>query len=132
MTVWLVRRSLFCDFLTVILALLVVYPPSVWQKRLTLEEHELLAEQRGTWQPIHDDGEVIGAIVCTQSNLKPVYVSVGHQISLKSAIAFVLKCFVLKCALKYRLPETTRQEDQLSKGHTNLSLPFEKKIRDGQ
>jgi deoxyribonuclease V len=78
-----------------------------------LGEHEPLAEQRGAWQPIRDDGEVIGAIVRTQSNIKPVYVSVGHRISLNSAIEFVLKC-----APKYRLPETTRQADQLSKGHT--------------
>lgn len=78
-----------------------------------LGEHEPLAEQRGVWQLIRDNGEVIGAIVRTQSNIKPVYVSVGHRISLKSTIDFVLKC-----SPKYRLPETTRQADQLSKGHT--------------
>jgi deoxyribonuclease V len=78
-----------------------------------LGEHEPLADHRGAWQPIHDAGEVIGAIVRTQPKIKPVYVSIGHRISLNSAIDFVLKC-----APKYRLPETTRQADQLSKGHT--------------
>lgn len=77
-----------------------------------LGEHEPVAEHRGAWQPIRDNGEVIGAIVRTQSNIKPIYVSIGHRISLNSAIDFVLKC-----TPKYRLSETTRQADQLSKGH---------------
>jgi deoxyribonuclease V len=84
-----------------------------------LGEHEPVAEHRGAWQPIYDAGEVIGAVVRTQTAVKPVYVSVGHRISLKSAIEFVLHC-----APQYRLPETTRQADQLSKGHTNpVSAP---------
>lgn len=82
-------------------------------------EHEPLVEHRGAWQPIYDAGEVIGAVVRTQAKVKPVYVSVGHRISLNSAIAFVLQC-----APQYRLPETTRQADQLSKGHTQpVSVP---------
>lgn len=75
--------------------------------------HEPLADHRGASQPIYDESEVIGAVVRTQAKVKPVYVSIGHRISLESAIDFVLKC-----APKYRLPETTRQADQLSKGHT--------------
>ncbi|MBE9012684.1 deoxyribonuclease V [Pseudanabaenaceae cyanobacterium LEGE 13415] len=78
-----------------------------------LGSHEPVAEHRGAWQPIYDADEVIGAVVRTQAKVKPVYVSVGHRIGLESAIDIVL-C----CASKYRLPETTRQADQLSKGHT--------------
>lgn len=81
-------------------------------------EHEPLAEHRSAWQPIYDAGEVIGAVVRTQPKVKPVYVSVGHRISLNSAIDFVLQC-----APKYRLPETTRQADQLSKGNAHPVLP---------
>lgn len=73
---------------------------------------EPLAEHRGAWQPIIDAGEIIGAAVRTQKQVKPVYVSVGHRISLRSAIDLVLRC-----APQYRLPETTRQADQLSKGN---------------
>jgi len=78
-----------------------------------LGDREPLAEYRGAHQPIRDNGEIIGAVVRTQDNVKPVYVSSGHRISLNSAIDFVLKC-----TPKYRLPETTRQADTLSKGHT--------------
>lgn len=81
-------------------------------------ECEPLGAERGAWQPIYDAGEIVGAVVRTQANVKPVYVSVGHRISLETAIEIVLKC-----APKYRLPETTRQADRLSKGRkTPVSL----------
>lgn len=44
----------------------------------------------------------------TQDNIKPVYVSIGHKVSLDTAVEWILKL-----ASKYRLPETTRQADQL-------------------
>jgi len=37
-------------------------------------------------------GEVIGAVVKTKQDCKPVYVSVGHMISLKTAIKIVRQC----------------------------------------
>ncbi|MBW4621246.1 MAG: deoxyribonuclease V [Cyanosarcina radialis HA8281-LM2] len=76
-----------------------------------LGQHEPLAEHRGAWQLIYDTGEAIGAVVRTQARVKPVYVSIGHRISLNRAIEFALQC-----TPKYRLPETTRQADRLSKG----------------
>ena len=38
------------------------------------------------------DGEIIGAVVPTQRGAKPVYVSVGHLISLETAIKIVKNC----------------------------------------
>jgi deoxyribonuclease V len=81
-------------------------------------EHGPLADHRGAWQPILDQGEVIGAAVRTQAKVKPVYVSVGHRISLATAIKIVLQC-----APTFRLPETTRQADQLSKGNATPVVP---------
>jgi deoxyribonuclease V len=37
-------------------------------------------------------GEIVGAVVKTKSNRKPVYVSVGHMISLETAIEIVRHC----------------------------------------
>jgi len=59
---------------------------------------------RGIWRPIIDEGEVIGAEVFTKAGKKPVYVSVGHMISLETSIRVVLEC-----AKKYRIPEPIRQ-----------------------
>jgi deoxyribonuclease V len=76
--------------------------------------HAELGQQRGDWQPIYDAQEIIGAAVRTQTNVKPVYVSIGHRMSLERAIEFVLRC-----SPTYRLPETTRWADHLAAGHTN-------------
>ncbi len=52
--------------------------------------------------------EVIGAVVRTRTNVKPLFVSVGNKCLLKDAIKITL-C----CATKYRLPEPTRLAHQL-------------------
>ena len=46
---------------------------------------------------------VIGAVVRTKSNTKPVFVSIGHKIDLQTAIKFILDC-----RRGYRIPEPTR------------------------
>jgi deoxyribonuclease V len=51
----------------------------------------------------HDD-EVIGQVVRTKTKVKPVYVSVGHKIDLRSAVELVLTT-----CRGYRIPEPTRQ-----------------------
>ena len=50
----------------------------------------------------------VGVALRTQENVKPMFVSIGHNIDLETAIEWVLKL-----CTKYRLPETTRQSDQL-------------------
>lgn len=62
---------------------------------------------RGDFSPLIDRGEVIGRLLRTQTGIKPVYVSVGHKVSLPTASEWVLRL-----ATQYRLPETTRQSDQ--------------------
>src|SRR3989337_1986485 len=47
--------------------------------------------------------DVIGAVVRTKSNTKPVFVSIGHKIDLQTAIKFILEC-----RRGYRIPEPTR------------------------
>jgi len=55
--------------------------------------------------------EIIGAVLRTRVGVKPVYVSVGHRVSLETAIEYVLRC-----TTKYRLPETTRRAHKLASG----------------
>lgn len=74
-------------------------------------EHEEVPVDRGSWQPLRHQGEVVGAVLRTCAGVKPIYVSTGHRISLTSAIDYVLRC-----TPKYRLPETTRLADRLASG----------------
>jgi deoxyribonuclease V len=72
-------------------------------------EHDTVPELRGSWQPLHDQSEIIGAVLRTRTATKPLYISIGHKITLTTALEYVLKC-----TPKYRLPETTRTADYLA------------------
>jgi len=52
--------------------------------------------------------ETIGAVVRTRTNVKCLFVSVGHKCSLENAIELTLAC-----TTRYRLPEPTRLAHQL-------------------
>jgi len=68
-------------------------------------------QQKGRFSLLKDNDEVIGAVVRTRDNVKPVFVSVGNKCLLADAIKIVLDC-----ALKFRLPEPTRfAHSQVSK-----------------
>ena len=55
-----------------------------------------------------DKGEVIGAVVTTQQGAKPIYVSIGHMVSLETAVKIVKHC------AKSRIPEPTLQAHKLA------------------
>lgn len=74
-------------------------------------QHDEPGPQRGSWAPLVDRGERIGAAVRTRYATKVVYVSVGHRIGLESAIRIVLDC----CP-KFRIPEPTRLADKAAGG----------------
>ena len=78
-------------------------------KSRLLGEHLPPGERRGDWQPLLDGDEVIGAALRTRAGAKPLYISTGHRIDLATAMAYVLEC-----APRYRLPETTRQAHRLA------------------
>jgi len=58
--------------------------------------------ERGSFTYLRYGGHVIGAVVRTKDGKKPVFVSVGHRISLKTSIELVLR------TSKFRIPEPTR------------------------
>lgn len=73
--------------------------------------HQDVPPEKGNWQPLYDGGETIGAVLRSRTNVKPLYISTGHRVSLLTAIDFVLRC-----TSKYRLPEPTRRADKLASG----------------
>ncbi len=76
-------------------------------KTRLMGEHDTVNNARGERSLLMDNNEAIGAALRTQVDIKPVYVSVGHKISLEQACDFLLKL-----TPKYRLPQTTRLADQ--------------------
>ncbi|MGD2269668.1 MAG: deoxyribonuclease V [Desulfobacterales bacterium] len=78
-------------------------------KTKLLGAYDELGPERGSFSYLIDQGEIIGAVLRTRSNVKPVFVSIGHKVNLKECIEFVLNC-----CRGYRLPETTRRADRLS------------------
>jgi deoxyribonuclease V len=73
--------------------------------------HRMPANRRGAWTPLRDAGEVIGAVLRTRAGVKPLYVSIGHRVSLDTAVRWTLACVT-----RYRLPETTRWAHRLASG----------------
>jgi deoxyribonuclease V len=78
-------------------------------KSLFIGRHEPVSLTKGSWQPLIDQEEIIGVVLRSRTKVKPLYVSVGHKISLTTAIDYVMGCLT-----KYRLPETTRWADKLA------------------
>jgi len=60
----------------------------------------------GDYSPLTDNGEVVGVVLRTRENVKPIFVSPGHKVSLQTAVRLVLACLD-----GYRLPKPTRQAD---------------------
>ncbi len=63
-----------------------------------------------------DKGEVIGEAVTTKTGAKPVYVSVGHMVSLETAVTLVRHCS------KSRIPQPLLEAHKLAT-KTRLTLP---------
>ncbi len=78
-------------------------------KSLLVGKHEDIPLDKGSWKPLIDKEEVIGIVLRSRTNVKPIYVSIGHKISLPTALDYVIACLT-----KYRLPETTRWADKLA------------------
>ncbi|MFW6146186.1 MAG: deoxyribonuclease V [Planctomycetota bacterium] len=71
--------------------------------------HRAVGRRRRCRVRLLDDGEVIGAVVRTRDDVRPVYVSVGHRITLDEAVAWTLRT-----ARRYRLPEPIRAADRMA------------------
>ena len=69
--------------------------------------HDEPYEEAGSYTDLFDGVELIGAVLRTRTDVKPLYISVGHKVELSAA----LDC-VLDCCTGYRLPEPTRLAHQ--------------------
>ena len=56
------------------------------------------------WKPVVHEGEIVGCALRSKPGAKPIYVSIGHKVTLQTAIGIVLHC-----TRDYRIPEPLRQ-----------------------
>ncbi|MEV4261860.1 deoxyribonuclease V [Kribbella sp. NPDC049584] len=82
--------------------------PAIGAAKTTfIGSHRQPGPERGATAELIDADQVVGAALRTQAAVKPVYVSIGHRVSLPTAVKHVLHL-----APRYRLPETTRAADR--------------------
>jgi len=74
-------------------------------------EHRVPGAGRGSTAPLMLEGRVVGAVVRTRSGVRPMFVSVGHRVTLEESVAWTVRC-----AVKSRLPQTTRLAHQFVTG----------------
>lgn len=97
------RFGLACHF-----GLLVDLPTVGVAKSVLVGRFDPPGAERGSVTDLADAGEVIGAAVRSRGGAAPVFVSVGHRISLARAVATILAC-----ASGYRIPEPARRAHAL-------------------
>lgn len=79
-------------------------------KSLLVGENKEPGTGRGSYRDIRDkSGHVVCTALRTRANVKPVYVSPGHLMDMKTAVKLVLDC-----SLRYRLPEPLRLAHKLA------------------
>ena len=78
-------------------------------KTVLVGRHGPLAEPKGSAQPLVHKGETVGLALRTRENVKPVYVSVGHRVTLRDAGRLALRL-----AERVKLPQPTHLAHRLS------------------
>lgn len=71
---------------------------------------------KGSYSEIYNnDSNIIGLCLRTQNSIKPLYISQGYKISLKTSLEVILKC-----TRKYKMPEPLRAADMLANSMKNI------------
>lgn len=81
--------------------------------------HAIPGQRRGEYAELFDEHNrtrVIGLVLRTRTNVKPVYVSPGHLIDIQHSLDIILKW-----CTKYRLPEPTRWAHRVAGGNQFLN-----------
>jgi deoxyribonuclease V len=90
---------------------LVLDVPSVGvAQRLLTGSVALPDAARGSTEPVLENNEIIGMVVRTVKDAKPVFISVGHKVDLAQAVDMALKTTTL-----HRITESVWHADQLSR-----------------
>jgi len=87
-------------------------------KSILVGEHGRLGLRRGSRMPLRHRGREIGMLLRNRNGVRPLIVSVGHKVSLATAVELVLGA-----TTRYRLPEPTRLADRLASDRAPANRP---------
>ncbi|MFO1519721.1 MAG: deoxyribonuclease V [bacterium] len=76
-------------------------------KSLLCGKYGELKFERGSTADLVHDGEKVGVALRTRDGVNPVFVSLGHRISLETSVEIILQCHS-----GYRIPLPTREADR--------------------
>jgi deoxyribonuclease V len=88
------------------LGLLLDRPTIGCAKSILVGEAEELDDQAGSTAALVDKGEQVGVVLRTRDRVRPIYVTIGHRVSLESAVRIVAQCLD-----GFRIPKPTREAD---------------------
>ncbi|GEM_PF-22967 len=77
-------------------------------KNRLIGAYDSIEKERSSIASLIFDSKEVGKVLRTQNNIKPVFISTGHKISLNTACEWILHL-----TPKFRLPETTRVANSL-------------------
>jgi deoxyribonuclease V len=85
--------------------------------------HQGPGDSPGSYAEVIDRGETIGVALCTKVGSKPLYISIGHKVSLEAAIHWVLEC-----CRGYRLPEPCRLAHLAAGGALEVKADYQGRL----
>jgi len=91
------------------LGLLLGIPTIGCAKSRLVGEYVEPGKWRGSTSPLFHLGEIIGMVLRTRDRVRPIFVSTGHRVGLKTAVEIAIAC-----SPRYRVPEPTRRADALA------------------
>ncbi len=87
--------------------------PTIGCAKDTLVHYDSLPEkQRGEKKEVKINDEIVGYVLVTQNNTRPIFVSPGHLISLESSVDIALKL-----PGQYRISDPIRNADHAAREH---------------
>lgn len=88
------------------LGLLLDRPTIGCAKSILVGEAAELEGPTGSTSALIDQGEQVGVALRTRDQVRPIYVTIGHRVSLESAVGIVTQCVD-----GFRIPKPTREAD---------------------
>ena len=97
-------------------------------KKKLVGEYDLPENSKGSSSDLIFKDKVVGKVLRTKDNVKPVFISVGNRLNLAD-----LPDFVLSCTTRYRIPEPTRlAHNAVTEYKQNLKTWDDQVLKDGR